>query len=69
MRVNSERKNGENRLLEKTGDFQNISEGKEEDASIAQEQFEAYDKLIEDLRNSITYQIKVISKSQVRSRR
>ena len=65
MRINSEKKTGENRLSEKTNDFQDIVEGKKEDASTAQEQFEAYDKLIDDLRNSITYQIKVISGPKV----
>ena len=65
MRINSEKKTGENRLSEKTNDFQDIVEGKKEDASTAQEQFEAYEKLIDDLRNSITYQIKVISGPKV----
>ena len=65
MRINSEKKTGENRLSEKTNDFQDIVEGKKEDATTAQEQFEAYEKLIDDLRNSITYQIKVISGPKV----
>ena len=61
-RISSDRKIGEYRLFEKTEDYKKLAEDKAEDDRIAQAEFEEYDRLIGELKSSITFQIKVIFK-------
>ena len=61
-RIGNERKIGEYRLYEKSEDYKKLAEGKADDDRIAQAEFEEYDEVLDKLKSSIAYQIKVISK-------
>ena len=61
-RIGNERKIGEYRLYEKSEDYKKLAEGKADDDRIAQAEFEDYDEVLNKLKSSIAYQIKVISK-------
>ena len=53
---------GEYRLYEKSEDYKKLAEGKADDDRIAQAEFGDYDEVLNKLKSSIAYQIKVISK-------
>ena len=61
-RIGNERKIGEYRLYEKSEDYKKLAEGKAEDDRIAQAEFEEYDQVLDKLKSSIAYQIKVTFK-------
>ena len=58
-RIGNERKIGEYRLYEKSEDYKKLAEGKADDDRIAQAEFEEYDEVLDKLKSSIAYQIKV----------
>ena len=58
-RIGNERKIGEYRLYEKSEDYKKLAEGKADDDRIAQAEFEDYDEVLNKLKSSIAYQIKV----------
>ena len=59
IRIGNETKNGQNRCNEKIESFQSIYDGKQLDTFNAEVAFEEYDALIEKLRNSIAYKLKL----------
>ena len=59
IRIGNETKNGQNRCNEKMEGYQSIYDGKQLDIFNAEVAFEEYDALIEKLKNSITYKLKL----------
>ena len=59
IRIGNETKNGQYRCNEKIESFQSVYDGKQLDSFNAKVAFEEYDALIEKLRNSIAYKLKL----------
>ena len=59
IRIGNETKNGQNRCNEKMDGYQSVYDGKQLDTVNAEVAFEEYDALIEKLKNSITYKLKL----------